>query len=96
MVELVLSDKQFEYIDDTTRHLMIQGSAGSGKTIFACTKVILYALKYPRSRIGIFRQTLSSLRETSWLEIRSLLDKYQIEYKENKSNGLITLIFPPI
>lgn len=91
MVELVLSDKQFEYIDDTTRHLMIQGSAGSGKTIFACTKVILYALKYPRSRIGIFRQTLPSLRETSWLEIRSLLDKYQIEYKENKSNGLITL-----
>lgn len=91
MVELVLSDKQYEHIDDTTRHLMIQGSAGSGKTIFACTKVILYALKYPNSRIGVFRQTLPSLRETSWLEIRSVLDKYNIEYKENKSNGLITL-----
>ena len=91
MVELVLSDKQYEHIWDTTRHLMIQGSAGSGKTIFACTKVILYALKYENSRIGVFRQTLPSLRETSWLEIRSVLDKYNIEYKENKSNGLITL-----
>ena len=91
MVELVLSDKQYEYIGDTTRHLMIQGSAGSGKTIYACTKVILYALEYPNSRIGVFRQTLPSLRETSWLEIRSVLDRYNIEYKENKSNGLITL-----
>ena len=90
-MELVLTDKQYEYIDDMTRHLMVMGSAGSGKTIFACTKVILYALQYPNARIGVFRQTLPSLRETSWREIVELLEKYKIEYKENKSNGLITL-----
>ena len=90
-MDLVLTDKQFEHIDDMTRHLMIMGSAGSGKTIFASTKVILYALKYPNARIGVFRQTLPSLRETAWREIVELLDKYQIEYKENKSNGLVTL-----
>ena len=90
-MDLVLTDKQFEYIEDMTRHLMIMGSAGSGKTIFACTKVILYALKYPNARIGVFRQTLPSLRETAWREIVELLDKYCIEYKENKSNGLVTL-----
>lgn len=90
-MELVLTDKQYEYIDDNTRHLMVMGSAGSGKTIFACTKVILYALKYPNARIGVFRLTLPSLRETSWLEIRNLLDQYKIDYKENKSNGLITI-----
>ena len=45
-MDLVLTDKQFEHIDDMTRHLMIMGSAGSGKTIFASTKVILYALKF--------------------------------------------------
>ena len=90
-MELVLTDKQFEYIGDMTRHLMIMGSAGSGKTIFACTKVILYALEYPNARIGVFRQTLPSLRETAWREIIELLDKYNIEYKENKSNGLVTL-----
>ena len=90
-MKLVLTDKQFEYINDMTRHLMIMGSAGSGKTIFACTKIILYALKYPNARIGVFRLTLPSLRETSWLEIRNLLDTYNIEYKENRSNGIITL-----
>ena len=70
MAELVLTDKQAEHIDDMTRHLMIMGSAGSGKTIFASIKVILYALKYPNARIGVFRQTLPSLRETAWREIR--------------------------
>lgn len=91
MVELVLTDKQYEHIDDMTRHLMIMGSAGSGKTIFACTKVILYALAHENARIGVFRQTLPSLRETAWREIVELLDKYGIEYNENKSNGIVTL-----
>ena len=90
-MQLVLTDKQYEHIDDMTRHLMIMGSAGSGKTIFACTKVILYALEFPNARVGVFRQTLPSLRETAWREIVELLEKYGIEYKENKSNGLVTL-----
>lgn len=90
-MELVLTDKQYEYINDDTRHLMVMGSAGSGKTIFASTKVILFALEHDNARIGVFRQTLPSLRETAWREIVELLDKYKIDYKENKSNGLVTL-----
>lgn len=89
-MELVLSDKQFECMDNQTRHLMVMGSAGSGKTIFACVKVILYALEYPGARIGVFRQTLPSLKKTAWKEIRELLLTYQINHKENKSDGLIT------
>jgi len=91
MAELIVTDKQAEYLDDKTRHLMVLGSAGSGKTIFACIKVILYAMEHPKARIGVFRQTLPSLKKTAWLEIRKLLDEYQIEYKENKSDGVITL-----
>ena len=89
-MELVLTDRQYEVIDDRTRHLMILGSAGSGKTIFACTKVILYALEYPGARIGVFRQTLPSLKKTAWKEIKELLLDYQIIHKENKSDGVIT------
>lgn len=91
MSKLVLTDKQAEWIDDTTRHLMVMGSAGSGKTFFACVKVIMYALEYPNARVGVFRQTLPSLRETAWREIREILQKYNIVFEENKSNGLITL-----
>lgn len=91
MVELVLTDKQADYIDDKTRHLVVLGSAGSGKTLFASIKTILYGLAHPNARIGVFRQTLPSLKKTAWLEIRKLLDKLGVSYKENKSDGVITL-----
>ena len=90
-MQLVLTDKQMEHINDKTRHLVILGSAGSGKTLYACIKVMLYALEFPNARIGVFRQTLPSLKKTAWLEIRKLLDQYHIEYQENKSDGVITL-----
>lgn len=90
MAELVLTDKQYEHMGNNTRHLMIMGSAGSGKTIYACTKVVLYALEYAGARIGVFRQTLPSLKKTSWKEIREFLVKYNISYNENKSDGIIT------
>ncbi len=76
---------------DKSRKLLIEGSAGSGKTLFAVHKVILYALQHEGARIGIFRQTLPSLKETSWLEIRNLLYKYKIPFDENKSEGRIKL-----
>ena len=91
MTEFVATDRQAELIDDKTRFLLITGSAGSGKTIFCCLKTILYAIEHPRARIGVFRSTLPALRETAWLEIRTLLDKFKIDYDENKTNAIITL-----
>ena len=91
MVEFVATDRQAELIDDKTRFLLITGSAGSGKTIFCCLKTILYAIEHPYARVGVFRSTLPALRETAWLEIRTLLDKFHIDYEENKTNAIITL-----
>lgn len=61
-MQLVLTDKQYDYISDMTRHLMVMGSAGSGKTIFACTKVILYALEYPNARIRRFQTNFAKFK----------------------------------
>lgn len=91
MVEFVLTDRQYEMIDDKTRFLLITGSAGSGKTIFCCFKTIMYAINHPKARVGVFRSTLPALRETAMLEIRNLLDNLGIEYKENKTNAIMTL-----
>lgn len=85
-----LTEKQEKYINDRHKYLLVEGSAGSGKTIFAVHKVILYALTHKNARIGVFRQTLPSLRMTAWLEIREALDNYGIPYKENKSEGVMT------
>ena len=91
MVKVVLTDKQTDYIDDRTRHLMVMGSAGSGKTFFACFKVILFALEYENAQIGVFRKTMPSLKKTSWKVIETLLKKYQIAYTINKSDAIIKI-----
>ena len=91
MVQFVLTDRQYEMINDKTRFLLITGSAGSGKTIFCSFKTIMYAVEHPKARVGVFRSTLPALRETAMLEIRTLLDNLGIEYKENKSNAIMTL-----
>lgn len=90
-MEWKLSEKQAKYIDDDSNELLVEGSAGSGKTLFACSKVIFWAINNPNSRIGVFRKTLPSLKKTSWLEIRKLLDTHSIEYDENRSDGTIIL-----
>ena len=78
-----MTPTQQRWINDTTRELLIEGSAGSGKTIFACYKVIFYALKYENASIYIYRKTLPSLKRTSWKEIRNILYDLEIPYEEN-------------
>lgn len=86
-----LSEAQSEYINDKHKYLVIEGAAGSGKTIFAVYKTILYGLNYAGARIGVFRRTLPALKQTSLLEIRNVLINSGIDYEENKSEGVITL-----
>lgn len=86
-----MTPTQQRWINDRTRELLIEGSAGSGKTIFACYKVIFYALQNPNASIYIYRKTLPSLKRTSWKEIRNILYDLEIPYEENKSEGIISL-----
>ena len=90
MVNVEMTPTQQRWINDRTRELLIEGSAGSGKTIFACYKVIFYALENNGASIYVYRKTLPSLKRTSWKEIRNLLSSMDIPYEENKSEGVIS------
>ena len=90
MVNVEMTPTQQRWINDQTRELLIEGSAGSGKTIFACYKVIFYALGNSDASIYVYRKTLPSLKRTSWKEIRNLLYDLNVPYEENKSEGVIS------
>lgn len=87
-----LSKKQANNIHRKDRKILVEGSAGSGKTIYAVHKTILYAIGHSKARIGVFRETFPALRATALLEIREALNDYKIPYKENKSEH--TISFP--
>lgn len=89
--KLEMTPTQQRWINDKTRELLVEGSAGSGKTIFACIKALKYGLENKDASIYIYRKTLPSLKRTSWEEIRNLLWKYKIPHDENKSEGRIVL-----
>lgn len=87
--KIEMTKAQMRYINDTTRELLVEGSAGSGKTIFACFKVIFYALQNRDARIYVYRVTLPSLKKTAWLEIKNILLKYHIQFEEKRAEGRI-------
>lgn len=87
--KIEMTKAQMTYINDTTRELLVEGSAGSGKTIFACFKVIFYALQNNDARIYVYRLTLPSLKKTAWLEIKNILLKYHIQFEEKRAEGRI-------
>ena len=86
-----MTKSQLDYINCDAKEFLVEGSAGSGKTIFACYKTIFYALNYPEASIYVYRTTLPALKRTSWKEIRELLRRLKIPYDENKTDGIITL-----
>ena len=87
--QIEMTKAQMKYINDTTRELLVEGSAGSGKTIFACFKVIFYALQNHNARVYVYRVTLPSLKKTAWLEIKNILLKYHIQFEEKRAEGRI-------
>ena len=91
-IDVEMTAPQRKWINNRTREFLVEGSAGSGKTLFACYKVIFYALQYPRASIYVYRKTLPSLKRTAWTEIRNILQNMGIydEKMENKSEGKIT------
>ena len=89
MIKVELTPTQKKYINDKSRELLIEGSAGSGKTIFACYKTLFYALNNPNASIYVYRVTLPSLKRTSWKEIRNIANEMGIPYYENKSEGIM-------
>ena len=60
-IDVPMTAPQRKWIGETASEFLIEGSAGSGKTLFACYKVIFYALQYHHASIYVYRKTLPSV-----------------------------------
>ena len=72
-IDVPMTKPQREWINETAPEFLVEGSAGSGKTLFACYKVVFYCLQYHHASWYVYRKTLPSLKRTAWKEIRQIL-----------------------
>lgn len=89
-LDVPMTKPQRRWINESAREFLVEGSAGSGKTIFACYKVVFYALQHKNASIYVYRKTLPSLKRTAWKEIRNILYNIVIE-KDEYGNPIKTL-----
>lgn len=82
-IDVQMTRPQREWIGETAPEFLVEGSAGSGKTLFACYKVVFYCLQYHHASWYVYRKTLPSLKRTAWKEIRQILYNMVIERDEN-------------
>lgn len=103
-LDIPMTEPQRKWINEPAREFLIEGSAGSGKTKFACYKVVFYCLQHHHASWYVYRKTLPSLKRTAWKEVRNILYDIAVEKDafgnikkslydlchENKSEGTIT------
>ena len=86
-VEWVLSERQLEFFDNRSFNLVLYGAAGSGKTIFACHKLLRYVLEHQGCRCCVLSDTRKHLEETVLVDLEDLMRKYGISYQyDSKTN----------
>lgn len=71
----VVADIKFKYdYSIGTHEVLLSGAIGSGKSVLAAHLVIDHALRFPNSRIGIGRRSLSDLKVTIFRTITEHLE----------------------
>jgi hypothetical protein len=83
-INLEITPKQEEFIDSTATETLFGGAAGGGKSFVQVIDALLYALKYPKSKQIIFRNSYVELERSI---LRVMLEIYPRDfYKYNSTD----------
>ena len=87
-MQLELTKKQKEFIDATENEVLFGGAAGGGKSRGQLADMLLYALKYPRSRQLCLRRTFPDLERSLILQHLSFYPAEKYRYNSTSHRGV--------
>ncbi|WP_422406947.1 MULTISPECIES: PBSX family phage terminase large subunit [Gammaproteobacteria] len=87
------NEKYIPYINKTARYNIFYGGAGSGKSYFLATKLIIQLMK-EKHKLLVVRQTFASIRDSVYAELVSALDRMQLLPFVKISKTSLNITFP--
>lgn len=87
------NEKYIPYLNRTERYQVYYGGAGSGKSYFLATKLIL-DLMSKKQILLVVRQTFASIRDSVFAEIVSAINKMHLMDHVKISKTTLTITFP--
>lgn len=87
------NEKYIPYLNRDERYNIFYGSAGSGKSFFLASKLVLDLMKQKQTLL-VIRQTFASIRDSVFAEIISALTRMQLIEHMKVSQTTLTITFP--
>lgn len=87
-----MNEHFYPLLADQHRYLNLIGGGGSGKSVFAAQKCVYRVVSEPGHRIPVIRKVARTLRESSWAEVLTAIDRWGLRklFEVNKSDFTIT------
>lgn len=85
---IFINDVYYDLLDNNSRYLILYGSAGSGKSIFAGQKILIRCLNEPGHRFLVTRKVAATIQNSVFKLFQDLIIQYNLSglVKSNKSN----------
>lgn len=90
----VFNDKFIPLLEDDNRYIVLNGGAGSGKSVFVVQRYLYKLLKNPKFNLLVVRNTGKSNRDSTFALFKQIITKWKLYkyFKINESDLRITCI----
>lgn len=90
-IDFLISEPQHEFLTSTEPSTGFVAGLGSGKSMIASLKVILFKLKYPSVKAAYYLPTFPLIKDIAFEKFPELLEKIGLKYILNKSDKEIKI-----
>lgn len=91
LIQLPLSDPQYDFVAATEAFPCFCGGFGAGKTAAAITRALYLKFQYPQQNVGYYLPTYDLVRQIGFPRFEEALDQVKVHAKTNRGDNVINV-----